>query len=56
MQVKVNITLSVIAQERLKVERRKEEEEEGGGGGGGGVEGGGGLLICPPVDERSPCV
>lgn len=29
MQVKVNITLSVIAQERLKVERRKEEDEGG---------------------------
>lgn len=31
MQVKVNITLSVIAQERLKVERRKEEGKRGGG-------------------------
>lgn len=29
MQVKVNITLSIIAQERLKVERRKGEKEEG---------------------------
>ena len=45
MQVKVNTTLSIIAQERLKVERRKEKED-----------GGKKVLICPLVDEQRPCV